>query len=106
LQRDLIFLAGDFSFVPKGKRYLLKYFKTKIQRAFLSYFFIFGEYTNFVDHTGFYCQKRYMKMLHERLLSIEVAHKIAKQNVDLSNLALIESGKIRKIGTEQSNIAV
>lgn len=106
MQRDLIFLSGDFTFVPKDKKYLTKYFKTKIQRMFLSYFILFGTYDNFVDHTGLYCQKRYLKMLHDKLNSIEVAHKIAKQNMDLTNLVKIENGKIKKIRPEEANIAV
>ena len=98
MQQDLIFLSGDFAYIPKEKRYLTKYFKTEIQVVFLSYFFLFGNYDNFVNHTGVYCQVRYLKILHSRLLKIELAHQNAKKNIDLTNLALIESGKFRKIG--------
>lgn len=103
MQRDLIFLSGDFTYLPKEKKYLTKYFKTKIQRAFLSYFLLFGDYENFVDHTGLYCQMRYLKILHFRLLKIELAHKNAKRDVDLTSLALIESGKLRKIRLDLAN---
>jgi len=93
VQRDLVFLSGDFTFVPKDKRYLTKYFKTRTQKMFLSYFILFGTYDNFVDHTGIYCQKRYMKILHDKLIVIENAHKIAKQNLDFANLVKIENGE-------------
>ena len=103
MQRDLIFLSGDFSYLPKEKQYLSKYFKTEIQAAFLSYFFLFGNYENFVDHTGISCQIRYLKILHSRLLKIESAHQNAKKTIDLTNLALIEAGKFRKIVVDPSN---
>ncbi len=64
---------------------------------FLSYFISFGTYDNFVDHTGLYCQKRYMKILLDELIAIETAHKIAKQNLDLAKLVKIENGKMKKI---------
>lgn len=92
-----MFLAGDFAFIPKDKKYLTKYFKTDVQRTFLAYFILFGTYDNFVDHTGLYCQRRYLKILHDKMLRIEEAHRIAKQNLDLDILAKIESGKAKSL---------
>ena len=36
-------------------------------------------------------------MLYDKLIAIETAHKLAKQNLDLANLVKIENGKIKKI---------
>lgn len=90
-----MFLSGDFTLIPKNKKYLTKYFKTEVQRTFLAYFILFGTYENFVDHTGLYCQKRYLKILHDKMLLIEESHREAKQNLNLDILAEIENGKAK-----------
>jgi len=43
-------------------------------------------------------------MLYDKLIAIETAHKIAKQNLDLTNLVKIENGKIKKITPPEANI--
>lgn len=95
--RDLYFISGDFESyqIPKDKRYLLKYFKTKVQTAFVKYYMIFGNYENFIDHTGYWCRDKYLKALHERLNSIQEIHKDAKSSMDLNLLTKIESGKFK-----------
>lgn len=94
-KKDLIFLSGNFDDVefPKEKKYLFKYFKKEIQQKFIKYFFAFNDFENFVDHTGLYCQKRWLKILHDKLLKLESLHKEAKANIDLEKLLKIESGK-------------
>ena len=96
-ENDLNFISGEFEKfqIPKEKRYLLKYFKTKVQLAFLKYFLVFGDYKNFIDHTGHWCRPKWLKALHERLISIEAMHKEAKANMDLTFLAKIETGKLK-----------
>lgn len=91
---DAEFISGDFfNFnIPKEKRYLLKYFKTEIQRQFVSYVLIFKTYDNFVDHTGIFCKKRYMQFLFSQLNRIEEAHSKAKKEMNLEFLSEIESG--------------
>jgi hypothetical protein len=96
-KKDLDFLSREFETleIPKEKKYLLKYFRKDVQQAFLKYFFIFGSFDNFVDHTGLYCQPRWLKILHQKLIDLESIHSSAKQNMDLELLAKIESGKFK-----------
>jgi len=91
---DLIFLARQWETVelPKDKKYLFKYFDTPLQQSFIRYVYLFGEYNNFPDHTGFKCQLRWMKELYSRLQILQNAHKEARKNMDMEELALIESG--------------
>jgi len=99
LTDDLNFISRKFSTYqpPKDKLYLLKYFKTPIQREFLGYFFVFGNYEHFVDHTGFYCQQRWLRLLYRKLQKLTDMRAEAKASIDLELLAKIESGKVKKI---------
>lgn len=81
--------------LPKEKRYLLKYFRSELQSAFLHYYHIFNDYDNFVDHTGMYCQKRWLVVLLEKLKILEKIHKEAKEGMDFTLLAQIEKGKYK-----------
>lgn len=94
---DLNLISRKFeSFdIPKEKRYLLKYFDTEIQEAFLRYFLVFGTYESFVDHTGLLCQVRYRRTLVNKFYLLEKLHKEAKNNMDMTTLARIEAGKYK-----------
>lgn len=95
MEKDLIFLSGKFMDfeLPKEKKYLLKYFDTDIQQAWIVYYLIFGDFKNFTDHTGIYCGKTYSHNLLKKLEKIQKAHQEAKTNLELEKLALIETGK-------------
>lgn len=97
LDRDLAFIGEKYLDVdlPKEKRYLLKYFDTRIQEAFVKYVHVFGDYENFVDHTGLRCKKQYLQTLHERLQKLEALHRQAKSSMDLETLAEIEMGNYK-----------
>ena len=82
----------ETSEIPKDKRYLLKYFSTPLQEAFLRYQLVFGDTKNFVDHTGLVVQERWLKTLRERMEEIETAKRVARETLDLTRLAEIESG--------------
>ena len=45
-------LGSEPTVIPKEFQFLRKYFKTKNQRIFLDYYFVFGSTKNFVNHTG------------------------------------------------------
>lgn len=94
-KEDAIFIAGNFENYefPREKKYLLKYFTTNIQISFLRYIFLFGNYRNFVDHTGIYCQERYMKIMWNALHKLQEAHAKAKKELDFDFLVKIENGK-------------
>ena len=63
MKEDHFFIAGNFSNVeiPKTHRFLTKYFKTKIQKIFLKYYWVTRDWKNFVDHTGYFCTERYLR---------------------------------------------
>jgi len=92
---DALFISGEFFDykIPKDKRYLMKYFSTGIQENFISYILVFGNYDNFVDHTGIFCKKRYMQFMYSRFKLIEESHYKAKKEMNLEFLSEIESGK-------------
>jgi hypothetical protein len=94
---ELQFVAGnvDDAALPKEKLYLLKYFKTHIQREFLKYYLLFGNFANFVNHTGCHCGKRWPYYMRDKLEQLEAVHAQAKDNFDLDTLLLIESGKYK-----------
>jgi len=94
LNPDLLFVSGEFLDyeLPNDKQYLYRYFTTDIQRQFVRYYLLFGEYEHFVDHTGFYCQKKWLDLLAKRLHRLEKARRDAKQAFDLTLVAQIESG--------------
>lgn len=98
--RDLDFISGKFIDyeIPKEQRYLLKYFKTDTQVAFLKYYLIFKSFRNFVDHTGFYCSERMlykMQRKYKKLTNawIKARSEMTEENMEMLNL--IESGLFR-----------
>ena len=81
--------------LPKDKKYLLKYFKTNVQRQFLKYYFCFGDYKNFCNHTGNPCQERWLVILEKKLVFLERSKEKARKDFDLELIARIESGKYK-----------
>lgn len=88
--------------LPKEKKYLLKYFRTKIQTSFLQYYFAFGEYNNFRDHTGIDCQIRWLNILFKKMQILEQIRQKARSDMDMKTLARIEAGKY-KLSKELDN---
>jgi hypothetical protein len=92
---ELQFIAGKGSVIPKEKLYLLKYFRSSLQRAFLAYYLQHKDFSHFVEHTGHKCTKRWLILMRLKLEKIEHIHATAKKNFDLDFLADIENGKYR-----------
>jgi hypothetical protein len=94
---ELLFIAGKIleKEIPKEKRYLLRYFKTPLQEAFLRYYLVVGNYTRFEDHTGFHCNQRWKTRMTRRLEILQEKHFQAKSNFDIEELERIERGKIK-----------
>lgn len=94
MNRDLAWIGKIYETyeIPKEKEYLLKYFETEVQRSFLRYYLVFGDYDNFVDHTGFVLQPRWLKILEKKFLHLEALRASARANMDLKLLSRIESG--------------
>lgn len=89
--------------IPKEKRFLLKYFRGKIQRYFLKYFIFFGDHKNFVDHTGLCCSEKWLKFLEKKYNDLIYIHSISKSSLDFEKLAEVEYGNI-KISKDIKNI--
>ena len=92
---ELQFVADNEVAIPKEKLYLLKYFKTPIQQRFVSYYFLYGNYSHFVEHTGYRCSMRWLHLMRAKMEKIESLQVAAKKNFDLDALADIENGKYR-----------
>jgi hypothetical protein len=94
---DSHFISGEYFEVslPKERAYLQRYFATDVQRAFLKYMHVFGDWKLFIEHTGHYCSKRTLQLLDQKLRKLEEAHKVAKGSMDFDTLELIESGRYR-----------
>lgn len=92
--KDALFLAGVFFDydIPREKQFLLKYFRSPLENRFVRYYLCFGEIDNFVDHTGFFCQKRWLLILKKRIEKIICAHETYKNNFELDKLREIENG--------------
>lgn len=95
--RDIIFLSGDFfeTPIPRNKFYLLKYFTTDIQLAFLRYYFVFGDFHCFSEHTGHAATRKYIQTMEQRLQTLMDAHDKAKKSMDMDVLYDIESGRFK-----------
>jgi hypothetical protein len=100
VNRDSEFLSGNFFIleVPKSRRFLLKYFKTPLQRAFLKYFLVFGSTRNFIDHTGFYCSRRLLVRMvrnFKRLVKVYDDAKFSLSEEGMETIGLLEKGDLR-----------
>ncbi len=102
MQEDLYFISGDFfeTEIPKKQQFLLKYFKTVLQRAFLKYYLVFGDWRNFVDHTGHHCKDRYLRKQEKKYHQLMDAFKEASSVLDEEHMAMLQklaSGKCKLI---------
>lgn len=105
--RDLNFVSGNFldMEIPKEKQYLLKYFTTDVQRAFLRYCLTFGDVRLFKEHTGYYCSDRLKFRFLSRFRRLVKLHDDAKSSLteeSLSILHTIESGQYPLTGNDFS----
>ena len=95
--RDLDFISGRFQdlVLPKEKKYLLKYCRTRLQKAILKYYLVFDDTRCFVEHTGFYTTKSYLLRQRQRIDELEAAHRAAKIAMDMEQLLKIETGRFK-----------
>ncbi len=95
--KEADFLAGIFFdfYIPREKQFLLKYFRSPLEVQFVHYYLCFGEIDNFVDHTGYFCQKRWLRILKKRIEKLISTYDQFKKNCDLEKLREIESGQYK-----------
>lgn len=102
MKSDLEFIAGNFFELdlPKSKQYLLRYFKSDLQKQFVRYYLTFGNVRRFVEHTGHFCKRRWLQLLVEKFNFLELTLKKAKEEMDFTTVAMIESGKYNYVGNK------
>ncbi len=71
---------------------MVHYFDTPIQRQFLYYMDVFGDWRYFQQHTGIVCVTVFLRSLEKKFKYIEKMHKEAKRTMDLKSLEQIEKG--------------
>lgn len=94
---ELDLIGGSFfdDCLPRGKRYLYKYFTTELQRQFIRYFYLFGDTIRFAEHTGWRCSRRMEKKLKAKYRCLEEALNTARSDFDFETVAEIESGHFK-----------
>lgn len=92
---ELKFIAGVFFDyeISKDQEYLFKYINTKLGKQFVRYYLCFGNCKMFVDHTGFFCSRRWQRKLKARIKILQNAYDEAKEKRDSAKLAEIKMGK-------------
>jgi hypothetical protein len=91
------FLAGkffDFE-ISKERNFLFKYFRSPLEMQFVRYYLCFGEIEYFTEHTGHFCQKRWLKILKQRFDKIIAFHNQCRENMELELLEKIEKGRYK-----------
>lgn len=93
--KEAQFLAGlFFEFdVPIEKRFLFKYFTSPLEHQFVKYYLCFGEIEFFIEHTGYFCQKRWLNILKRRFDKINLLHDKLKNDMELELLQKLEKGQ-------------
>lgn len=96
-EKNLKFLAygSENILIPKEHSFLNRYFKTKVQRAFLKYYYVFRDKQNFVDHSGFLATSSFILKMAGKFNYLLSEFDKAKKNVDLEKLSAIQSGKFK-----------
>ena len=92
---QITFVAGEFSEVPRDKRWFFKYFRSECQRAFLAYYWKFHNYTRFSEHTGFAMSRRWKIILKKKILFLEESFEEAMKNGDIDAVVHIKEGKLK-----------
>lgn len=96
MNRDLLFVSGSFfeTEIPKDKTFLLKYYTTPVQLAWLRYFFAFGDTKCFSDHTGHPMTDRYDRRMRRRYKRLVELEKDARLKMDFDKLWEVTSGGV------------
>ena len=91
------FLAGNFFDyeISKERNFLFKYFRSPLERQFVRYYLCFGEIEYFIEHTGHFCQKRWLNILKRRFDKIIAFYNQCRDNMELELLEKIEKGRYK-----------
>jgi hypothetical protein len=96
-EKNLLYLDSAFenTVIPKEHRFLLKYFKTFQQRAFLKYYYIMGDWQNFSKHTGIWASRFFMMKLMFKFKHYMSIYDKAKMDANFETLNLLNKRKIK-----------
>ena len=95
-QQNLKFLSlgSEPVTIPKEYQFFRKYFKTKDQREFFDYYFIFRSTANFVSHTGIRIVASSLSKLKSKFEWLWEEYHKAKANMDLETLSKIKRRRL------------
>lgn len=95
LNLKFVALGTDPKVIPKEHSFLKKYFKTKIQRQFLFYYYYFQDWKQFTDHTGVRADRSFLNKLTNKFEWIMGEYTVAKKNLDLKKIGDIQMKRLR-----------
>jgi len=81
--------------IPKEYQFLRRYFKTKAQRDFFDYYFVFRSTANFVAHTGLRIGASCISKLKNKFEWLWKEYHEAKSNLDLDTLSKLKRRRIK-----------
>jgi hypothetical protein len=81
--------------IPKEHAFLKKYFKTKIQRQFLNYYYVIRDKTCFQEHTGIRCNISFVHKMAAKFDWIMSEFTKAKRTLDFQKIGLIQRRRLK-----------
>jgi len=106
---NLLWLNSDFASKKPAKEhsFLYKYFKNKIQKLAMEYFYVMGEENiyHFQDHTGYKVSPSFLCKQYFKFKSLMGIYNKAKKNFDFEVLRDLDQGriKIKDLGEKNAN---
>jgi len=92
---SFISLGSEPVSIPKDHSFLKKYFKTKIQRQFLNYYYVFRDRSCFQEHVGVKCDSSFVYKMSLKFEWIMSEYTTAKRTLDFEKLGLIQRRRLK-----------
>ena len=106
---NLLWLNSDFISRKPAKEhaFLYKYFKNRIQKLAMEYFYVMGEDNiyYFQDHTGYRVSPSFLYKQHYKFKNLLLIYNNAKKDLNFNILRDLDQGKIKikDLGEENVN---
>ncbi len=94
---DSILISSKFiveDILPKEKKYLYKFFKSKTLRIFVRYYNLFRDHHNFSNHSGIRMTVKKAGLYRMKFELLEKMYDEARKAGDFELIAMMESGKL------------
>lgn len=105
---NLLWLNSDFLKIKPAKEhfFLYKYFKKKIQKLAMEYFYVMGEENvyYFQDHTGYKVSASFLCKQYFKFKSLIGIYNKAKIDFDFDTLRNLDQGKIKIKDLGEDNV--